>query len=99
MSKKIMFSVDVPKGAAVQIETKIVVLPAQESSGKIDIAALTDDDMQNICDAHFHSGNCPLAELCRRGLPAYPNPKPAQQRAFHDTVLSESELRGNRGDL
>ena len=67
MSKKIMFSVDVPKGAAVQIKTKLVVLPAQESSGKIDIAALTYDDIDEICDAHYDSGDCPLAASCPFG--------------------------------
>ena len=70
MSKKIMFSVDVPKGAAVQIETIIVVLPAQEIREEIDIDSLTDDDIDEICDAHYDSGDCPLAGLCRRGLPA-----------------------------
>lgn len=67
MSKKITFSMDVPKGATVQIETKVVVLPAQEIREEIDIDSLTDDDIDEICDAHYDSGDCPLAANCPFG--------------------------------
>ena len=35
----------------------------------------------------------------QRALPAYLISNPTHQRVFHDTTLSESELRGNRRDL
>ncbi len=67
MGKKITFSAEVPEDANVQIEAKIIVLPVQECHEEIDLDSLTDDDIDEICDVHYESGDCPLMANCPFG--------------------------------
>lgn len=67
MSKKIQFTVEIPEHADVHIETKVVMMPKPACCAEIDLDSMTDEDIDDICDAHYDTGDCPLSPNCPFG--------------------------------
>ena len=67
MSKQVHFTIEIPDETDVHIETKVIVMPAAEIGGEIDLASMTEDDINDVCNAHYDSGDCPLAVNCPSG--------------------------------
>lgn len=67
MSRKIEFTVEIPEHADVHLETKVVVMPQPVCCEEIDLDSLTDEDIDDICDAHYETGDCPLSPNCPFG--------------------------------